>query len=132
MILLDSTILIDLLRDKTQTVAAKIEQAIGRDDYCVTRFSEMELLGGAADIMDWNNVERFIARMKMIDASSQTFIGAARIRFELRRQGQTIRNLFDCAIAQVALEHDFLLLHNDRDFEMITTVRPLKHLRLQT
>ena len=34
-------------------------------------------------------------------------------------------------VAVVALEHDLTLLHNDRDFETIATVRPLKHQRVQ-
>ena len=37
----------------------------------------------------------------------------------------------DCCVAVVALEHDLTLLHNDRDFETIATVRSLKHLRVQ-
>ena len=32
----------------------------------------------------------------------------------------------DCLIAQTAIEHDLLLLHNDRDFDRIAGVTPLK------
>ena len=55
---------------------------------------------------------------------------AARIYFDLKQMGRTIRSTLDCCIAQLCLEHEAMLLHNDRDFDAIATVRPLKHLRL--
>ncbi|MEQ1590647.1 MAG: twitching motility protein PilT [Gallionella sp.] len=35
---------------------------------------------------------------------------------KFRRQGITIRSTLDCLIATFCIEHDFSLLHNDRDF----------------
>ena len=55
---------------------------------------------------------------------------AARIDFELRRRGKTVRSPIDCCIAQIALDHDVLLLHRDRDFEVIAGVRPLREQHL--
>jgi hypothetical protein len=36
----------------------------------------------------------------------------------------------DCCIAQIALDHAIVLLHRDRDFETIATIRPLRQARL--
>jgi predicted nucleic acid-binding protein len=47
---------------------------------------------------------------------------AARMYFDCRRRGITIRSSADCLIARVAIEHDLLLLHDDRDFEKIAEV----------
>jgi len=44
---------------------------------------------------------------------------AAHIYFTCRRHGITIRSTIDCIIAQLAIEHDLILLHSDRDFEQI-------------
>ncbi len=33
-----------------------------------------------------------------------------------RSQGVTVRSTLDCLIAQCAIEHDLILLHNDRDY----------------
>jgi predicted nucleic acid-binding protein len=55
---------------------------------------------------------------------------AARIYFDLRQQGLTVRSTLDCCIAVVALQHDLTLLHNDQDYERIASVRPLKHKRV--
>ena len=62
--------------------------------------------------------------------SAQTWIDASRIYFDLRRTGKTIRSSLDCCIAQLAIENKCTLLHNDRDFETIATVRSMKHTRL--
>ena len=44
--------------------------------------------------------------------------------FDCRRAGFTIRSAIDCLIARVALEHELMLLHDDRDFEKIVGIVP--------
>jgi predicted nucleic acid-binding protein len=44
---------------------------------------------------------------------------AARLYFDLRRQGVTIRNSIDVLIALTAIENNLMLLHNDCDFDAI-------------
>jgi predicted nucleic acid-binding protein len=56
---------------------------------------------------------------------------AARIHFELRRSGLTVRSILDCCIAQIALDGPLTLVHNDRDFEAIGKVRALRAKRLE-
>ncbi|MDX2217374.1 MAG: hypothetical protein SFY66_29165 [Oculatellaceae cyanobacterium bins.114] len=65
------------------------------------------------------------------ELTNQSWQAAARIYFDLRRQGLTVRSPIDCCIAQAALENNLLLIHNDRDFEAIAQVRPLQSLRFQ-
>lgn len=48
-----------------------------------------------------------------------TFVRAAEIYRALRRRGVTVRRPIDCLIAATAIEHDVLLLHNDRDFDPV-------------
>jgi hypothetical protein len=64
-----------------------------------------------------------------LEASESTWIEAARIYFELRRNGVMINSAVDCCIAQIALAHDALLLHRDKDFERISEIRPLRQER---
>lgn len=52
----------------------------------------------------------------------ETAITAARVYFDCRRRGITVRSSNDCLIAQVAVEHDLVLLHNDADFRRISSV----------
>ena len=41
-----------------------------------------------------------------------------------------LRSPIDCCIAQIAMEHGALLLHCDKDFEAIASIRPLRQVRL--
>ncbi len=49
---------------------------------------------------------------------------AAFIYFRCRRAGVTVRSAIDCLIARVVIEHDLVLLHDDRDFEKMAGVIP--------
>lgn len=48
-----------------------------------------------------------------------TSIDAAKLYFDLRKKGVTIRKSTDCLIAQVAISNDTLLVHLDSDFDLI-------------
>jgi predicted nucleic acid-binding protein len=49
----------------------------------------------------------------------KTSIAAAKLYFDLRKKGVTIRKSTDCLIAQIAIENNVLLVHIDSDFELI-------------
>lgn len=49
---------------------------------------------------------------------------AARMYFDCRRAGITIRSAIDCLIARVAIEHGLMLLHDDKDFENMAGIVP--------
>ena len=51
---------------------------------------------------------------------------AANIYFLCRKKGVPIRSTIDCLIAQTAIERDLYLLHNDKDFDRISSVTDLK------
>lgn len=53
-------------------------------------------------------------------------VKAAQMYFQLRKQGVTIRKSNDCLIASYALADDIILVHNDKDFDEIAKIFPLK------
>ena len=61
----------------------------------------------------------------IIEPKPSTWQAAARLYFDLRRQGLTVRSPIDCCIAQIALESRLILLHDDKDFLVIAKIRPL-------
>ncbi len=65
-----------------------------------------------------------------IEPSLELWKAAARIYYELHRQGITVRNTIDCCIAASAIEHDLLLLHIDKNFEAIAKRTTLNQIRL--
>ena len=51
----------------------------------------------------------------------ETYEKAAKMFFDLRRQGITPRSVLDVLIALTAIENKLLLLHNDKDFDMMSS-----------
>ena len=60
---------------------------------------------------------------------SEIHLEAARILFDCRRKGLTVRSSTDCLIAALAMERGGVLLHDDADFDAIAKVRPLRSIR---
>ena len=56
----------------------------------------------------------------------KTSINAAKLYFDLRKKGVTIRKSNDCLIAQIAIENNTLLVHLDSDFDLISKNSPLR------
>jgi hypothetical protein len=131
MILIDTTVLVDVLRDKSGANAERLLAVLGTEEIAFTRFTELEVLMGAKDEAEWNGIRQYLAARPLLDPSASSWADAARTYYDLRRAGRTVRSIVDCCIAQMAIENGLTLLHNDRDFETIATVRPFKHQRVQ-
>ncbi|MGD8524426.1 MAG: PIN domain nuclease [Desulfobacterales bacterium] len=127
MILVDTSVWIEIFRDKTGHVVKAFQEIIGSENYALSRFHQLELLQGARNEKEWELLDDYLATQYYLEASNITWQQAARIFFELRRKGVTINSPIDCCIAQIALEWDAVLLHRDKDFEKISRIRPLEH-----
>jgi predicted nucleic acid-binding protein len=129
MILVDTSVWIEIFKDRTGQVATAFQERIGSEDSVLTRFNQLELLQGAADQKEWELLEDYLSTQYYLEATKYTWPAAARIYFELRRRGVTINSPVDCCIAQIALEYGAILLHMDKDFEKISKIRPLEQER---
>ena len=131
MLLIDTSLWVPIYRDTSGAVAQRVQSAIGNEEFVLCQFVRAELLQGCRDEREWARTLEYLDDQSYLEMSVGGWTEAARIYFELRQRGLTVRSTLDCCVAVVALEHDLSLLHNDRDFETIATVRPLKHLRVQ-
>jgi predicted nucleic acid-binding protein len=129
LILVDTSVWIEVLRDRAGRRRTALEVALDGDEAVLSRFHQLELLQGALDEREWNLLYEYLNVQDYLEASSTSWADAARIFFDLRRRGKTVRSPIDCCIAQLAIDHDVLLLHRDRDFEVIAEVRPLRQKR---
>ncbi|HEX9667866.1 MAG TPA: PIN domain-containing protein [Thermoanaerobaculia bacterium] len=132
MIVVDTSVLIDLLR-RRETAAVRRLRAIEIEELplAIPAICCQEVLQGARDERDWNELlETLTSRMLLSprDAAA-THIAAARLYYDCRRRGITIRSSADCFIAQLVLEEEAVLLHDDEDFERLREVCPLETLR---
>jgi len=129
MILVDTSVWIDVLRNRKGKVVEAFRKIIGDDLYVLTRFTQLELLQGAKDNYEWRKLEEYLESQIYLEATGRTWVEAARIYYDLRRKGITVNSPIDCCIAQLAIENGVTLLHRDQDFEKIEKIRPLKALR---
>jgi len=125
MILIDTSVWIKIFKDKSGIEAERVQNWLDGRDVVLTRFNQLELLQGCRDDKEWLLLSSHLQDQTYIEVSESTWQAAARIYFELRRLGLTVRSPIDCCIAQLALENKLLLLHNDRDFSVINQIRPL-------
>ena len=130
--MIDTSIWINVLRDKSGTGKIKLKNSIGDRPYYLPIFTQMELLQGCKDEREWQKLSQYLSVQKYVVPNySKIWVEAARLYFELRRKGVTVRSNIDCAIALCAIEHNLLLYHCDRDFEQIAKYTVLKQHKLQ-
>jgi predicted nucleic acid-binding protein len=130
MMLIDTSLLVALFRDKSGKAHAGFKKAVGRSEYVLTRMTQLELLQGAKTESEWDTLETYLDGQDYVETITTTWSEAARTYFELRRKGITVGSVLDCLIAQIAIERRLTLLHNDRDYELIARWRPLRQSRI--
>jgi hypothetical protein len=126
MILVDTSVWIEIFRDKTGQVVKAFQKITRSENYAISRFNQLELLQGANNENEWGLLDDYLTTQYYLETTETSWQQAGRIYFELRRKGVTINSPIDCCIAQIALEHGAVLLHRDKDFEGISRIRPLE------
>lgn len=129
--IVDTSVWIRLFKDGTGLVKAAIEATVGADRVVMVPPIRLELLQGCRGEPQWRSMSTRLAAFDVLPVPETTWDDAARIYFDLRQIGVTVRSALDCCIAQLAIDNKALLVHCDRDFEAIAGVRPLNHVRLQ-
>ena len=131
MMLIDTSILVPIFRDRSGRRRDRFRQFLGGSNYMISRFTQIELLQGCASEPQWQMLCHYLEGQDYAELRSEGWADAARIHFDLRRMGLSVRSILDCCIAQVALDARLTLVHNDVDFEAIGKVRPLRARRLE-
>jgi predicted nucleic acid-binding protein len=127
--LIDTSALIHVLRDKSGKIGHRYDAIVGAEPVKLSRVTSFELLKGARDDAEWSRLEHMLSSQAVLEVDGDDWMRAARIVFDLRRKGSTLKAPIDALIAQVAMRHSLTLLHDDHDFELIAAAYPLKLLR---
>ncbi|HYE35211.1 type II toxin-antitoxin system VapC family toxin [Methylocaldum sp.] len=125
MYLVDTSVWIDLLRRNETRAVEQFHRILERGvPYGLCSLIYQEVLQGARRNEDFERLQDYLSSQRFYHPKDtiSTYAEAARIYFRCRREGITIRSTTDCLIAQIAIEHDLILLNNDRDFEQIAKV----------
>lgn len=127
MILVDTSVWIDFIRGRSTDVVERLRVALDRGiQAAVTPLIYQEVLQGAADERAFRDYRAFLSTQPFVHPHEPvaTHEHAARLYFECRRIGLTLRSSVDCLIARIAIEQGIALLHDDRDFVQIAKVAP--------
>lgn len=129
MILVDTSVLIDLLKGRKNEFSQKFKIVLKQGiPFGITSFTYQEVLQGAKSEREYGLLKKYLETQRFYHPKHplDSFAKAASIYFQCRRSGVTIRSTIDCIIAQTAIEHDLFLLHNDSDFDAMARVVGLK------
>jgi predicted nucleic acid-binding protein len=131
MILVDTSALLPFLAGRSTRASETVAKALFEGiEIALTPIVIQEILQGARDEPEWRRLRRYLQTQTILSPRDPmaTHIAAARIYYDCRRRGLTVRSTLDCVVAQIAIEHGVPLLHDDRDYDAIARVRALKTL----
>jgi len=126
MIYVDTSVLIDFLRGKTTPAVEMLARLDANDvPFAIPILCCQEVMQGARDEAEWRLLREHLSLQRLAVPTDPTALHweAARIFFDCRRHGLTVRSSVDCLIAAHAIEAEATLMHNDEDFESIKNVR---------
>ena len=120
MILIDTSAWVDYLHD--QDLASPIGREVAaliRERRAVTTGVVLaEVLQGALDEDDYDELLRTVGRLPFVEANKDTWMTAGRWSFELRRKGMTTP-LSDLAIAAAAMSNGHDIYATDPHFSRV-------------
>jgi hypothetical protein len=117
-ILVDSSVWIDLLNNVVTEPVARLRELIPNNPILIGDLILCEVLQGLRTEAQAKLVERSLGRFEPVSLLDPALAvkTAANYRF-LRRQGITVRKTIDLMIGTFCVERGHSLLHSDRDFE---------------
>ena len=125
MYLVDTSVLIYFLREKDNKAVNFFVNIMQEElPFGITSIIYQEVLQGAVSQQDFNKLANYLSSLPFYAPKHplQSYASAAAIYFACRKNGITIRSTIDCLIAQIAIEHNLVLVHNDNDFIQIHRV----------
>lgn len=127
MILVDTSVWIGWLRGNATTATDALERILADGlPFAITGVIYQEILQGADSQASFERLAEYFGTQRFQQPGDpvETHAQAAALYRRCREQGVTVRSTIDCLIAQLALEHELVLLHDDRDFERMQQVEP--------
>jgi predicted nucleic acid-binding protein len=125
MVLVDTSVLIDYLVGNENKKTEKFSEILSLNiPYGINFYIYQELLQGAKTEKDFNLLKKYLESQRFfyIKNGKDSYAKAAKIYFDCKKKGLNISSTIDCIIVQICIENNLYLLHNDKDFEMMSQV----------
>lgn len=122
MILVDTSVLIDFFRGGRHPKTEKFREILANQiPFGITSLIYQEILQGAKDEAEFENLKDYLSCQYFYfpDDEITSYEKAARMYYDLRKKGITVRSAIDCLIVQIAKENNLSLLHNGRDYDKL-------------
>lgn len=122
MVLVDTSVLTGYLKGQTDDKTLLFDEVLTRDiPFGISPYTFQEVLQGARNEKEYRQLRDYLSTQTIyfLPEEKPTCEKAARLYFDLRRKGITPRSTIDILIALTAMEYKLLLLHNDRDFDLM-------------
>jgi len=119
--------MIDFYRRIENPKSGLFHQILNRNiTYGIASFTFTEILQGSKGDREYNELKEYLSSLPIYfpPESTSVYEKAAYTYYTLRRKGITPRSNIDIFIALTAIEFDLFLLHNDNDFDAISSVLP--------
>ncbi len=132
MILVDSSAWVEYQRSTGSPADLRLTRAIEAEEpLAIVGLILLEILAGARDERHERELNRLLSRCSLLalEEPSDHETAAALYR-TCCREGFAIRGLPDCLIAAVAIRSNSLLLHCDRDFDVVAAHSALETVEL--
>jgi predicted nucleic acid-binding protein len=123
--IVDSSALIELLRDTGSPSHLRLQHAIQRREaFSVPAIVRQEVLQGARSEADFARLDAYLDALPPFEPedTAELHRQAALLYARCRWTGLTPRSPIDCIVAACALEAGVPLLANDRDFSVIASI----------
>jgi predicted nucleic acid-binding protein len=124
-VLVDTSVFIGYLKKSDGIPYVKMDYIIDNDiPYGICNYVYQELLQGSRNKQEYELLKEYLNTLPFYDLrhEKQSFENAALIFFNCRRRGITIKSSIDLIIAEIAIENNLYLLHDDMDFTNIAKV----------
>ena len=124
---MDTSVWIDYLGGRETEVAGRFAGILDRGyPVGLTGAVYQEVVQGVSSRGEFDRAADYLGSQTFYHPQDpiESYREAARMYFDCRRAGITIRSAADCLIARIAIEHDLLLLHDHRDFENMAGAIP--------
>lgn len=125
----DTSVWIDYFKNGRSKEAILLGEYVksASDNLLLTPTIIQEILQGVRTEQEFFRKKKVLESYNLLKPDwERTSIDAAKLYFDLRKKGVTIRKSTDCLIAQIAIESNVLLVQLDSDFDLIAKNSPLR------
>jgi predicted nucleic acid-binding protein len=130
MILVDSSVWIDFFNGVDRPHVERFYQLLGNEIIATGDLIAVEVLQGFQKEADFKKAKKIMEEIPFFPLCNQemSIIAAENYR-TLRKNGVTVRKTIDVIIGTFCIEHNYKLLHHDRDFDPMEKILGLQVIR---